>query len=132
MVHKLYFDGCSKGNPGKAGIGAVIYMEDEELWCKSKYIGDKLTNNYAEYSALIMGLKQAIEMQITNLLVYGDSLLVINQMNKLYKVKSKELLSLYNQILELTQYFTNIEFKHIYRTHNKRADALCNECLDKN
>jgi ribonuclease HI len=125
-INKLYFDGCCKGNPGKGGIGAVIYVEDKEVWFNSAYIGDNTTNNYAEYSALIMGLEKAKELQLDNLLVYGDSLLVINQINKLYKVKSKELLLLYNQVVLLTKYFTNIQFIHIYRKYNKRADELSN------
>jgi hypothetical protein len=62
----LKFDGCSKGNPGSAGIGAVIYKNGIEYWASCKYLGDKKTNNEAEYSALILGLENAIEQKITN------------------------------------------------------------------
>jgi ribonuclease HI len=54
--YKLFFDGCSKGNPGLAGAGAVIYNNDQEIWSDSFFVGDKITNNYAEYSGLILGL----------------------------------------------------------------------------
>ena len=59
--YRLFFDGCSKGNPGSAGIGAVIYKDEHEIWSGSKYIGEGETNNKAEYMALIMGLEEAIK-----------------------------------------------------------------------
>jgi ribonuclease HI len=58
--YALYFDGCSKGNPGPSGIGAVIYKNNVEYWASCRYIGDNRTNNEAEYSALILGLEEAI------------------------------------------------------------------------
>ena len=125
----LYFDGCSKGNPGPSGIGAVIYKNGIEHWASYKYIGDKQTNNESEYSALIFGLKEAISQNITHLSVYGDSLLVINQVNKIYKVKHPELCKLYNIVVELNQSFSHIDFTHIYRKNNKRADQLSNMAL---
>lgn len=127
----LYFDGCSKGNPGKAGIGAVIYEEDNEVWFDCSYLGENITNNQAEYNALLLGLNKAIELEIDNLLVYGDSLLVINQMNKIYKVKSTDLLLLFNKAIELTNKFKNIKFQHVYREQNKRADKLSNDALKR-
>jgi ribonuclease HI len=126
--HVMNFDGCSKGNPGFAGIGAVIYNEGDEVWASSKFIGLK-TNNYSEYSALIFGLKAALEMRIENLCVLGDSLLVINQINGIYKVKSEELLPLYEEALHLKKQFKFIEFNHVYREKNKRADELSNIAL---
>jgi ribonuclease HI len=129
--YKLFFDGCSKGNPGKAGIGAVIYEEDNEVWADCSYIGDNITNNQAEYNALILGLTKALELEIDNLLVHGDSLLVISQINGSYKVKSKDLQILFNKVNELTNRFKNIKFQHVYREHNKRADKLSNEALKK-
>jgi ribonuclease HI len=127
--HILNFDGCSKGNPGLAGIGAVIYKDKQEIWCGSKFIGVK-TNNYSEYSALIFGLKQAIQMEIDHLNVLGDSLLVINQVNGVYKVKSDDLRELHEEVINLRKHFKYIEFNHVYRENNKRADALSNIALD--
>ena len=122
----LHFDGCSKGNPGKAGIGAVLYNDGEEVWALHSYLGDKRTNNEAEYSALILGLFNASEQGIKQLIVKGDSLLVIQQLKGVYKVKSPTLLELYNQVQELVKQFDYIDFIHVYRNENKRADQLSN------
>ncbi len=132
MVHTLYFDGCSKGNPGISGCGAVIYnSNNEEIWSIAEYVGDKCTNNYAEYSGLIRGLEEAIKLNITMLVVKGDSQLVIRQMKNEYKVKSDSLVTLYNQATLLASKFEHIEYIHIYRTNNKRADLLSNLALNK-
>ena len=127
---KLQFDGCSKGNPGLSGAGAVIYHDSEEIWNSYLFLGKK-TNNYAEYTGLIIGLKQAIQMNIKNLTVEGDSLLVINQMLGIYKVKSPVLLDLYNTAKELETKFEKVDFIHIYRNNNKRADELSNTAVSE-
>ena len=129
----LYFDGCSKGNPGPSGIGAVIYKNRQEYWAACRFIGTKRTNNEAEYSALIFGLESAIEHNIKNLSVCGDSLLVINQINKVYKLKHPNLCEFYEKVIELKKNFDYIDFNHVYRKDNKRADELSNlglECID--
>ncbi len=124
--YTMYFDGCSKGNPGKSGAGACIFSSGKEVWGSSIFVGEKETNNVAEYSGLILGLKQAINMSIRNLIVYGDSLLVIKQMNGQYKVSSENLVPLFTEAQELKREFDTILFVHIYRTQNKRADELSN------
>jgi ribonuclease HI len=129
IEYLLQFDGCSKGNPGKAGSGAVIYKNKTELWGKSLFVGNKNTNNEAEYTGLIIGLEEAIDMGIKNLCVEGDSLLVINQMTGKYKVKSENLILLYNKAKELEREFDVIIYNHIYRNLNKRADELSNLAL---
>jgi ribonuclease HI len=122
----MKFDGCSKGNPGHSGAGAVIYCNNTEIWGGHKYIGHFKTNNEAEYSGLILGLQKANELNIDTLLVCGDSQIVINQMRKEYKVKSVKLLDLHREADELSKTFTNIMFEHIYRGENTRADHLSN------
>lgn len=87
-IYSLYFDGCSKGNPGHAGAGAVLYLGSNEIWAKSIYVGNRSTNNVAEYSGMILGMNEAITKNITELSVYGDSMLVIKQMRGEYKVTS--------------------------------------------
>jgi ribonuclease HI len=124
----LHFDGCCKGNPGVSGAGVVIYKDDEELWSSSKYLG-KGTNNQAEYKALILGLEKAVEFSITELCVFGDSQLVIKQVNGLYKVSSPQIKPLYEKVKELKRKFENVEFYHVYRDNNKRADKLANDAL---
>ena len=128
-MYAVYFDGCSKGNPGRAGAGAVLYKNNNELDSKSLFIGDKETNNAAEYNGLIIGLTMAINNTIKEVTVYGDSLLVIQQMTGKYKVKSDTLLKLYATSKELEKQFTKIEYRHVYRNDNKRADELANASL---
>lgn len=122
----LFFDGCSKGNPGKAGAGAVLYEVEKEVFALSKYLGDDKTNNEAEYMALIMGLEQAMEIKVEELTVYGDSELVINQVNGKYKVKSPNLIHLFTQVEMLKKCFKSITFIHVFREQNQRADLLSN------
>ena len=124
--YTMYFDGCSKGNPGKSGAGACIFSSGKEVWRSSIFVGEKETNNVAEYSGLILGLKQARDMNIRNLIVYGDSLLIIKQMNKQYKISSENLVPLFKEAQELKKEFDTILFVHIYRTQNKRSDELSN------
>lgn len=131
IEYLLQFDGCSKGNPGKAGSGAVIYKNKTEIWGKSLFVGNKNTNNEAEYTGLIIGLEEAIDMGIKNLCVEGDSLLVINQMTGKYKVKSENLILLYDKAKELEKQFEVIVYNHIYRNFNKRADELSNLALSQ-
>lgn len=128
-IYTLFFDGCSKGNPGKSGSGAVIYKNGKEIWAKSLFVGEKQTNNYAEYMGLIIGLEEAVKMGILTLSVRGDSLLVIKQVKGEYKVNSPNLLELYKKVCELKKRFTTIDLSHVYRVDNKRADLLANEAV---
>ena len=127
--YTMNFDGASRGNPGPAGIGAVIFHNGQEIWATCQYIGTK-TNNQSEYSALILGLKEALSRDIKCLHVYGDSQLVINQINGIYKVKNIGLQELYQEVQGLKTKFETIAFTHIYREFNKRADHLSNMALD--
>jgi ribonuclease HI len=128
---KLMFDGCSRGNPGLSGAGAVLYHFDKEIWCGSLFVGDTYTNNQAEYAGLILGLKKAKELNLRHLGVEGDSLLIINQMNGLYKCRSTNLVELNEQANNLASHFEKINFNHILRDKNKRADELSNIAVDK-
>jgi ribonuclease HI len=131
--YKLFFDGCSKGNPGLAGAGAVIYNGDhEEVWSGSTFVGKSATNNQAEYVGLIYGLNKAAELNIDSLSVYGDSQLVIRQMTGKYKCKSPHLIDLHNEAKKLTEKFTHLQFTHVLRHLNKRADELSNEGIPIN
>ena len=124
-MYSLYFDGCSKGNPGKAGAGFVIYENEIEISSGNKYLG-RQTNNVAEYSGLIMGLQQAVDLGITELNVYGDSMLVIKQMQGKYKVNSPSIKPYYEKAKTFP---INSTFFHIYREKNSRADELANQAL---
>jgi len=129
--YKLFFDGCSKGNPGLSGAGAVIYKNDNEIWSGTSFVGVKATNNQAEYEGLILGLQKAIDMNIKSLLVKGDSQLVIYQMTGKYKCSSPSLLNLFETAKNLEKKFETIEYNHVLRDLNKRADELSNIALCK-
>jgi ribonuclease HI len=129
-IYTLYFDGCSKGNPGKAGAGFAIYKNDEEIAHKSIYVGDMETNNKAEYTGLYEGLLYAVENQIHTLHVKGDSNLVIKQIKGEYKVKSENIQTIYQNTKQLSTQFQHITFEHVYRKDNKRADHLANLGLE--
>ena len=128
---KLQFDGGSRGNPGVGGAGAVLYKNDQEEWSKTFYLGDNVTNNQAEYKGLIGGLKHVSTLDLPNLLVEGDSNLVINQVSGTWRVKNDELKILHDEVQEFINKIKDIRFQHIPRNENKRADQLANEAMDR-
>lgn len=130
-IYEMYFDGCSKGNPGLSGAGAVIYENEEEIWANSYFVSDNATNNVAEYFGLIRGLKRALKMNICSLIVKGDSQLIIKQMTGKYQVKSESMIELYEIAKKLEENFETINYQHVYRKYNKRADQLSNEGILK-
>ena len=125
----MNFDGCSKGNPGPAGAGAVIYQNGIEIWSACEFVGKKETNNMAEYAGLILGMKEAVHRNIRKIVIKGDSQLVIKQMRGEYKVKSENLLHSFTQAKNLEKDFEVITYDHVYRNENKRADELSNDGL---
>ena len=131
MVYTLQFDGASKGNPGLCGAGYVIYKDDEILEQHSKFVSEKNTNNYAEYSALLFGIERVVELDIKDINVEGDSQLAINQLNGIYRVNSENILEIYNKIIECLINFDSFNFRHIKRDKNKIADYLANKSIDK-
>jgi len=126
-MHTLFFDGCSKGNPGRAGAGAVLYdASGNEVFAESVFDGHSTTNNEAEYTGLILGVNSARKQGITELHVRGDSQLVIRQMQGKYKVNSPKLAPLHKCAVTLAAKFATIDYDHVYRDKNQRADALSN------
>jgi len=127
----IFTDGGARGNPGPAGIGAVIYNDKKEKLAEiSKYLGET-TNNQAEYQALISALKKAKEIGGRELDVFLDSELVVKQLNREYKVKNKDLAPLFLEVYNLSLNFSKIKFTHVYREKNQEADRLANEAMDK-
>ena len=127
--HVLYFDGCSKGNPGEAGAGAVIYQNGVEIWDSCIYVGSKESNNVAEYNGMILGMTEAIAMNIKKITIKGDSMLVIKQMKGEYRVRSANLIEWYNKSKSLEKHFDTVVYEHVYRKDNTRADKLSNDGL---
>lgn len=130
LVYKIYCDGASRSNPGEASVGISILKDSEEIATIKKRIGIA-TNNVAEYLGLIEALKYCVENNIMEVDIYLDSLLVVQQVNLEYKVKSKKLQEYYNQALDLINKINNIKINHIRREFNKRADQLANQALDE-
>ena len=129
-VYKIWTDGGSRGNPGPSGAGGIIKNSNGILVAQvSEFLGVG-TNNYAEYKALFLTLKKAISMNIKDVEVYMDSKLVVEQMNKRWKVKNENIIPLYNEINEIIVYFNSIKFIHIRRSFNSEADRLANKAMD--
>jgi ribonuclease HI len=132
---KIFIDGGSRGNPGKSAIGYVIYDEqDNEIYRFGKELGNQ-TNNFAEYSALLEVLKylsdnDQIYKKKDQIVIYSDSWLVVNQINGLYKVRSTNIISLFQKIRILLFMMRNISIEHIGRENNKTADWIVNRVLD--
>jgi len=124
MDVELYFDGASKGNGGPSGAGYWVKCEDSS-YGGYKFLGNA-TNNVAEYNGLILGLKNLGKYREHQIKVYGDSKLVICQMNRIWKVKAEHLILLWNEAQELIKDFKDISFIHIDRSLNSKADLLAN------
>ena len=126
----LYTDGGSRGNPGPSASGfAFLTMSGKLIAKKGVYLG-LTTNNQAEYQALKLGLEEAKSMRVQTVHVYMDSLLVINQMLGIFKVRNRDLWPIHAAIKELAKTFKHISFTHVPRELNKIADAAVNEALD--
>lgn len=125
----IYTDGGARGNPGPAGAGAVILREGKVLAQISEFLGVQ-TNNVAEYTALILALKKALELKVENVEVRMDSELIVKQMNGMYKVKHAGLKPLFIQACNLSKKFSTFRVVHVRREENRQADKLANDAMD--
>jgi ribonuclease HI len=137
MKIKIFSDGGARGNPGPAGCGFVIYDEDSLVIKSDSIFIGRSTNNQAEYKALIFALEyvndelQKIE-KLEAIECFLDSELVVKQLNKEYKVKNPDMISLFNEVRNLVLETGGIAtFAHVRREFNKEADALANAAMDK-
>ena len=127
---RLYTDGAARGNPGPAGAGAVIISPNGHIVAKmGKYLGET-TNNVAEYTGLIMGLKRAKAMGLRELDVFADSELMVKQLSGEYQVKADHLRPLFEEARALVKGFPEIEIRHIPREQNTQADEMSNRAID--
>ena len=136
--YSMYFDGACRGNPGPSGAGALLKKEvygktaGETVFELAVYLGDDLTNNESEYFSLISGLRKAKELGVTELKVYGDSKLVVNQVNGTWQVKKEHLQPLWQQAREIIQtapFRDRFSLHHVEREFNSEADALANAAI---
>lgn len=128
---KLYSDGGSRGNPGPSACGYVLMNEDDKILAdEGQYLG-VTTNNQAEYTGLKLGLEAALKLGARDVDCYLDSLLVVNQMRGIFKIKNRDLWPLHDSIQELIGKFRKVHFQHVPREFNKLADAAVNRALDE-
>ena len=129
MEAKLYTDGGARGNPGPGGIGYVLAVAGKRVVKKGKYVG-RVTNNQAEYMALLEGLKEAKKEGARSVSCFLDSELVVKQMKGEYKIKNAALIDIANQVKVIADEFDRVRFTHVARDHNKEADKLVNMAID--
>ncbi|OGH89133.1 MAG: hypothetical protein A2507_01780 [Candidatus Magasanikbacteria bacterium RIFOXYD12_FULL_33_17] len=130
MKLHIYTDGGSRGNPGPSATGIVIKNEEgQNVANYGEYLG-KQTNNYAEYMAIISGLKKAKELGADEVDCIVDSKLVCEQLNRHWKVKEPTIQKLFIKAWNEMQQFKKVTIKHILRVGNKEADAEVNKVLD--
>jgi ribonuclease H / adenosylcobalamin/alpha-ribazole phosphatase len=124
-------DGGSRGNPGPAGYGAVVFTADRgAVLAEAKQAIGRATNNVAEYRGLIAGLEEAVGLGATEVTVQMDSKLVVEQMSGRWKVKHPDLIELNRQASTLASQFERVSYRWIPRAKNSHADRLANEAMD--
>jgi ribonuclease HI len=131
QIIKLYADGGSRGNPGPSASGFVIMDMDNNIVVKKGVYLGITTNNQAEYQALKFGLEEAARMQAKEVHVFLDSLLVVNQMLGIFKVRNRDLWPIHESVKQLASKFKKVHFTHVPRELNKNADSAVNEALDE-
>ena len=130
MKARLWTDGGARGNPGPAAFAYVLEAEGGTvLDARGEAIG-VATNNVAEYSALVAGLARAVEAGVRELEVLSDSELMVKQMRGEYRVKNRDLQSLFLDASRAAREIGRVTYTHVRREHNELADRLVNEALD--
>jgi ribonuclease HI len=127
---RLFTDGGARGNPGPAAYGFVLEAEDGTVLAAEGHAIGSTTNNVAEYSGLIAGLRRAVDMHVTSLEVISDSELMVKQMRGEYRVKNEALRGLCLEATTLARRLESVEYRHVKRAHNELADRLVNDALD--
>jgi broad specificity phosphatase PhoE/ribonuclease HI len=124
-------DGGSRGNPGPAGYGSVVFTTDRKVvLAEAKQAIGRATNNVAEYRGLIAGLEEAVGLGATEVVVQMDSKLVVEQMAGRWKVKHPDLIELHREARDLAARFEKVSYRWIPRAQNSHADRLANEAMD--
>ena len=126
----LFTDGGARGNPGPAAYAFVLEAEDGDLLASEGVAIGTATNNVAEYSGLVEGLRRALELGLKHVEVVSDSELMVKQMRGEYRVKNEGLRPLYDQAQKLAREIGDVEYRHVRRAENELADRLVNDALD--
>lgn len=126
-TYRLQIDG---GVKGCLGVGMVLYDDNgKEIWCGWHFHPEAASNNVAEYTALVCGLRCARSLGVAKLIVEGDSLLVVRQMNELYRKREGELVMFRREARELITNLSYFRIRKISRAENKRADWLATHAM---
>lgn len=126
----LRTDGGARGNPGPAGAGFVLETPaGDPIVGGGRYLGE-VTNNVAEYEALLWGLEVAAGRGVSELTVYADSELLVRQINGVYRVKHPNMKPLYARAVDLMRRFDHVDVRHVRRADNAVADAYANDAMD--
>ena len=128
LLYEIYIDGSSRGNPGLSGIGVIALRENKRIFSYREFIGIK-TNNQAEYFALKRAL-QITNFPTKSIRIKSDSILLVNQRSKKYKIRNSELKTMSMEISNLEKSFDLVEYKHIMRAENHEADLQANSAVD--
>ena len=129
-MYKLFFDGACNPNPGPTGCGAVIFDSQNNVVAELSIFNGQGTNNQAEYNALIYALEKAHELGVTQVKVYGDSKLVINQLNGVWNCNDNALRLLQKRAMKWCYEFEVINLSWIKRADNSYADKLSQQALE--
>jgi len=126
-----FIDGASRGNPGNAGIGIVIKdNKGKNIKEIKEYIGNNITNNVAEYTALLRLLNELIKMNIKKTIINLDSELIVKQIEGVYRAKDPIMKKFLSNIRKLEENFEIIKYNLIPRQKNKQADKLANIAIN--
>jgi ribonuclease HI len=126
----LFTDGGARGNPGPAAYAFVLEGEDGELIASEGVAIGTATNNVAEYSGLVAGLRRALDLGLKHVELVSDSELMVKQMRGEYRVKNEGLRPLYDEAQRLARAIGDVEYRHVRRAENELADRLVNDALD--
>ena len=127
----LRCDGASRGNPGPAGAGMVLFDPQGRLQAnQGRYLGET-TNNVAEYQALLLGLEEARKIEVQKLRIFADSELMVKQLTGRYRVKSPHLIPLWREAVNALKKFEAWAIAHVPREENHLADAAANRAIDQ-
>jgi len=127
---RLFTDGGARGNPGPAAYGFVLEDEDGTVLAAEGEAIGIATNNVAEYSGLIAGLRRALDLRLGDVEVVSDSELMVKQMRGEYRVKNEALRELSVEAATLARRLGTVEYRHVKRAENELADRLVNDALD--
>jgi len=127
---EVFTDGGSRGNPGISAFAFVVLEDGVEIFSGSGFLGIS-TNNKAEYTGLLEGLKFVLDKNLSKVSFYSDSELMVKQIKGEYKVKDEDLKNFHRDCKDLISKLENFEIIHVRREKNKKADLLVNKVLDE-